>query len=257
MSEELQQEVVNEVEQPQVSEPEKSEQTEKPSETTAEKTFTQAELDEIVQKRLTKFERKLERQRREGESLPKATEEHQPQLGNKPKSEDFSTYDEFIEALADYKAESKIVELDTKRKQAEIENVRKTEEQRQEERRYALMENGEDKYDDFQEVVKASKLQIAEPAYLAILESDLSSDLVYFLAKNDEEANRISQLSPYAQAKEIGKLEDKLAQRPTKKTSNAPEPIKPINTGKNGDAGLSDELPIDEWMRRRNKQVRG
>lgn len=228
----------------QVSEPETSEQTEKPSEKTADKTFTQAELDEIVQKRITKLERKMARERKEAENQPQA--EPVVQQSEKPKSENFDNYDDFLEALADYKAETKLVELDNKRKQAEIETTRKTEEKRQEERRHALVDDGEDKYDDFHEVVSASKLQIAEPAYLAILESDLSSDLVYFLAKNDDEATRISALTPYAQAKEIGKLEDKLSAKKPIIKSTAPPPINPVNGSKDHTKRLED-MSIAEY----------
>lgn len=261
MDEALQQEILAlneaenkpvESEQPKTEEqasiPETVEQTEKPSEETkADKTFTQAELDEIVQKRITKLERKMERQRLENESRSKAvSEDPAPQPSEKPVSDNFATYDDYLEALADFKAEQKIIQIEEQRKQAEIDNQRKSEEQRQTERRHALLEDGESKYDDFEEVVSASKLQIAEPAYLAILESDISSDLVYHLAKDTAEADRISKLSPYAQAKEIGKLEDKLSAKKPIIKSNAPPPINPVNGSKDFTKSL-DDMSIAEY----------
>lgn len=262
MDEALQQEILAlndaenkpvEAEQPkpaeQVSEPAPTEQTEKPSEPTADKTFTQAELDEIVQKRITKLERKMERQRNESETRSKVLSEvQQPQSqpSEKPVSDNFSTYDDYLEALADFKAEQKVGELESKRKQAEIDNQHKSELDRQTERRHALLEDGESKYDDFEEVVSASKLQIAEPAYLAILESDISSDLVYHLAKDSAEADRISKLPPYAQAKEIGKLEDKLTAKKPIIKSNAPPPISPVNGSKDFTKSLED-MSLSEY----------
>lgn len=234
----------------QASTPETVEQTDKPSdETKADKTFTQAELDEIVQKRITKLERKMERQRIESETRSKVLSEVQQQQyqpSEKPVSDNFATYDEYLEALADFKAEQKIVEIDEKRRQAEIDNQHKSEIERQTERRHALLDEGESKYVDFEEVVSASKLQIAEPAYLAILESDISSDLVYHLAKDTAEADRISKLSPYAQAKEIGKIEDRLlAKKPVIK-SNAPPPISPVNGSKDFTKSL-DDMSVAEY----------
>lgn len=235
----------------QATTPETVEQPEKPSEEQkADKTFTQAELDEIVQKRITKLERKMERQRIESETRNRVLNEiQQPQYQQpsaKPVSDNFATYDEYLEALADFKAEQKIVEIDEKRRQAEYEQQQRSEVDRQTERRHALLDEGESKYADFEEVVSKSTLQIAEPAYLAILESDISSELVYHLAKDAAEADRISKLSPYAQAKEIGKIEDRLSSKKPVIKSNAPPPINPVNGAKDFTKNL-DSMTIEEY----------
>lgn len=234
----------------QASTPETAEHTDKPSdETKADRTFTQAELDEIVQKRITKLERKMERQRIESETRSKVLSEVQQQQyqpAEKPVSENFASYDDYLEALADFKAEQKVVEIEEKRRQAEIDNQYRSEAERQTERRHALVDEGESKYSDFEEVVSASKLQIAEPAYLAILESDISSDLVYHLAKDTAEADRISKLSPYAQAKEIGKIEDRLSAKKPIIKSNAPPPINPVNGSKDFTKSM-DEMSVAEY----------
>lgn len=239
MSEELQQAIaaIVESEQPkeQATTPETVENEEvKPTEQEQadEKTFTQAQLDEIVKKRISKLERKLERQRAD-ES--RAQVEQNPvavELGEKPKAEDYADYAEFLEALAEHKAEEKLIQRENSKKEAAIKEQQEAEVKKHSELRRNLMESGEDKYDDFEEVVKASKLRIAEPAYLAILESDVSSELVYHLAKDADEAERISKLSPYSQAKEIGKLEEKLAAKQPIKKSDAPKPISPVNGSK-------------------------
>jgi hypothetical protein len=54
-------------------------------------------------------------------------------------------------------------------------------------------------------------------------------DIAYYLGSNPKEAERISRLSALMQAKEIGKIESKLADNPpVKKSSNAPAPIAPV-----------------------------
>lgn len=87
-----------------------------------------------------------------------------------------------------------------------------------------------------------------------ILESPIGDKLCHYLYKNPEEAERLAELSPRRQLVELGKIEDKLKQKPALKKSAAPEPIKPIS-GKAPAEGLHDELSADDWMRERNKQI--
>lgn len=230
--------VEKEVEQSPIAEKVEAETTEEPAkpadEPKAEKTFTQAELDKIVQKEKAKLERRNERERTERASQSKVQAEQQQVVepSEKPVRENFYTDDEFIDALTEFKAEEVINRRESAKQRQAAENLQQAEAERQSDRRRTLLEVGEDKYDDFEEVVKGSKLRIAEPAYLAMLESDISSDLVYHLAKNEDEAERISAMTPYAQAKEIGKLEDKLTAKQPIKKSDAPKPISPVNGSK-------------------------
>jgi hypothetical protein len=63
--------------------------------------------------------------------------------------------------------------------------------------------------------------------------SEIGPDVAYFLGSNPKEADRISRLAPLLQAREIGKLEAKIASDPpVKKVSSAPAPITPIRGGK-------------------------
>jgi len=207
-------------------------ETDTPSEQKAEdKTFTQAELDEIVQRRINKLERKLEKQRIESETRAKVLAEvRQPEeVTSKPIPEQYGDYADYLEALADYKAEEKFNALTQRQKDAERQSQYQSEVERQNERKADMIQNGERKYDDFEEVVGSAKVSLSEPAFLSILEADNSADIVYHLAKNPAEAERIAALSPYAQAKEIGKLEDKLTNKPVK-LSNAPTPTSPVKS---------------------------
>jgi pyruvate/2-oxoglutarate dehydrogenase complex dihydrolipoamide acyltransferase (E2) component len=87
--------------------------------------------------------------------------------------------------------------------------------------------------------------------------ADAGHKLLHHLGQeqNLDEAERILRLPPVQMARELTKLEYKLSQPPAPKpVSKAPEPIKPIGAGGIAPNGLSDELPIDEWMRRHNKR---
>jgi hypothetical protein len=231
------------------SEQPKPEVDTQPEEKAVDKTFTQAELDDIVQKRIAKLERKLDKQRIESETRARVLAEvNQPieTSPSKPIPDNFTTTEDYLEALAEYKADQKFAELTQKQKDAERETKYKSEVERQNERKNDMIRTGEGKYDDFEEVVANNKVEISEPAYLAILETENGADIVYHLAKNPAEADRIAALSPYAQAKEIGKLEDKLSSKPNK-ISNAPTPISPAK-GASSIVKSIEDMSIDEYM---------
>ena len=95
--------------------------------------------------------------------------------------------------------------------------------------------------------------------------SDIGPEVAYYLGSNPKEADRISRLSPFLQAKEIGKIEVKLAESPsTKKSSSAPAPIQPV-TPRGGNARVLDttdprsikEMSTSEWIEaERQRQIR-
>lgn len=211
------------------------EKPETPSEEkAADKTFTQAELDEIVQKRINKLERKMERQRIEAETRAKVQQElaAKPEVTGKPDVAQYGDYADYLEALADWKAEQKYESLKQADAQKIVKEKQQSEASRVSERQTELIEEGERKYDDFEDVIKSDKHNYSQAAFLAILESDNKADIVYHLAKHPEEADKIAALPAYAQAKEIGKLEDRLQAKAPIKPSNAPEPVTPIAGGK-------------------------
>lgn len=264
MSEETQAVTQEEVPQPQATEenvapPEKSETETASDEQPESKVFTQEEVDKIVQKRLQKLERKLERQQIEQETRARVQQEQQVQAPvdiPKPKESDYEVYSDYLEALSDWKVDVKLRQREIEQATRAQRESQKSAQEREAARQAELIENGESKFDDFEDVIKADRNEYSRAAYLSMLESDIGAELLYHLATNPEEGKRIAALPAFAQAKEIGKLEDKLLAKPAKKQSNAPEPIKPVTSGKaSNDTVLSDDLPLDEWVRRRNKQL--
>jgi hypothetical protein len=90
----------------------------------------------------------------------------------------------------------------------------------------------------------------------SIQASDIGPDVAYYLGVNPKEAERISKLSPILQAKEIGRLEAKIASEPmTKKTTSAPAPISPVTAkGSNSpaydttDPRSTKTMSTSEWI---------
>ena len=182
----------------------------------AEKTYTQAEIDAMIGKRLAREQRKWERDQAQ-RSTPQA-----PTTPVVP--EQFESTEAYVEALAAQKADQLLRQREEQRQKSEIlESYHDKEEE------------ARAKYDDFEQVAYNPNLPITNVMAETIQASDIGPDMAYHLGANPKEAERISRLSPFLQAKEIGKLEAKLAaEPPTKKTSSAPTPISPVTARSTG-----------------------
>lgn len=203
------------------------------------KTFSQEELDAMVGKRLARERRKWERE----QSL-KAKEAPKVDAPAELPSRDADP-EAYAEALAERKAEELLARREAEREQREILSQYHDRE-----------ESARERYDDFEQVAYNPNLPITGVMAQTIQASDLGPDLAYYLGTNPREAERISRLSPYLQAKEIGKIEVKLTDNPpVKKTTSAPPPIKPV-TAKSVGAPVRDttdprsvkEMSTSEWI---------
>ena len=201
--------------EPEVNTPEVSTE---PTEQQAEKTYTQAEIDAMIGKRLAREQRKWEREQQAKQA------EVQTLKSTPPVAENFNDPEEYAQALALQKAQELVAQREAAKQQAEIMEA------------YADSEEKvRDKYDDYDQVARNPNVPITEVMAEAIYASDVGPEVAYYLGSNIKEAARISRLSPFLQAKEIGKIEAKLASDPpVKKTSNAPAPISPVTARSTG-----------------------
>jgi len=225
--------------EPEVSAPELAaeEQEEKPS-----KVFTQEELDAAIGKRLAREQRKWERdqQRKLAEmQTAKAVPSDIPPV------DQFESPEAYAEALAYKRAEELLEQRERHRQQTELmENYHEREEE------------ARNKYEDFEQVAYNPSLRITNVMAETIQASDIGPDVAYFLGANPKEADRISRLSPFLQAKEIGKIEAKLSDNPpVKKTTSAPAPIKPVTARTSGapaydttDPRSTKTMNVSEWI---------
>jgi hypothetical protein len=215
----------------------KEKQVEQPA-----KTFTQAEVDAIVQKRLLKTERRIHREI-EGKLREQVT-------AVPPKREAFGSDEEFSQADIDHKAELKARELVQQReRQNTVEKQREAFEER--------AEKVHERYPDFQAVVSNPALPINEGMADFISDSEHGPDVAYFLGKNPGKAYEISQLSPMKAARELVRIEAEIAAKPKATPSKAPEPISPVGTrGKSSTSSLpSDADDTETWMRKERERI--
>jgi hypothetical protein len=213
---------------------------EQPAEPEASKTFTQEELDAIVGKRLAREQRKWER-----EQAQRISEQQAWQQPTDIVPEQFETYEDYAEALAERKAQ-------------ELLNRREAEQQHRAylEAYHDREEVARDKYDDFEQVAYNPNLPVTEAMARAIQASEIGPDVLYHLGSSPSEAARISRLDPILQAREIGKIEARLgAEPPVKRTSNAPAPIAPVTARSQGtprydttDPRSVKSMSTSEWI---------
>ena len=211
------------------------------------KTFTQEELDAAIGKRLAREQRKWEREQAQ-RAQPSAP------LATPVAPEQFDSTDAYVEALAAQKAEQLLAQREQHKQRTELlESYHDKEEKARE------------KYDDFEQVAYNPNLPITDVMAQSIQASDIGPEVAYHLGANPKEAERIARLSPILQAKEIGKLEAKLASDPpVKKTSNAPTPISPITARSTGSPAYDTTDPrsiktmsTSDWIEaERQRQVK-
>lgn len=210
------------------------------------------------QRRISELTRQREEERREKERLLSLVErltvngkdQQDSSKGSElvePTREQFESYEDYLEARAAYRAEKT---LDARLKALEQSRTEEAMRARQYETQRAWdskVSEAAQKMPDFVDVVAGSTAPTTPAMTQAIIESEAGPQILYHLAQNPAEAARIASLSPASQAREIGKLEDRVT-RPAK-ASSAPEPIKPVGSRSQVSDLLSDKLPFDQWAK--------
>ena len=172
-----------------------------------------------------------------------------------PQRQQFQSDADFIKAVKDWSADNALREAE-KRK---AEEAAKAEQQKivkqWQERQTAFQQQTP----DYAEVLGSSSAQVKDHIRDAILESDVGPQLLYFLAKNPDQVDKLNDMSVPGALKELGRMEDKLGKpksevKDTKETkvSSAPAPISPLSGG----SGVpvvpkSETMTYDEWKQHR------
>lgn len=232
---------------------------------------------EDSEKRQSRYRRRLDRERErriqaetrlqmltEQQRSQAAPQQAAPKGDEEPKREQFESYEDYVEARATYRAEKKASEIVDRRfneaaQRRQQEAAQQTARERQASWNKGL-ESARKKYDDFDDVTDNDEIVIQPKMGEAISDSPIGPELVYFLGKNPDEAERIAVLPAREQYAEMVLLERRVRDmKPAAKVSQAPEPINPVG----GKAGVQDDTPnaskddLAAWMRKRNKQVHG
>lgn len=116
-----------------------------------------------------------------------------------------------------------------------------------------VYEQGKSAHPDFdvavRQIVQVADLSQRPDFIEAVTSLPNAPEVYYFLGKNPDEAAHVLSLTPVKMAIELAKVSAQVG-RP-KAQSKAPAPISPVGKSAAPSADLSDDLPIDEWMKRR------
>lgn len=157
----------------------------------------------------------------------------------RPKPDDFESHDDYIDALTDWKIEARDRDRETKQKETQI----RTEYQKQVDSHVERVKAFAKEHKDFSDLMDdVDHIPMSVTVQEVILGSENGPELMYELAKNPEEYERICRLPAIAAARELGKfeagikrdLESKTETREVK-TTKAPKPLSPVGS-KSGSA---------------------
>lgn len=201
-----------------------------------ERTFSQAELDAAVQKRLLRERRRWEREQYERSSsqqAPRTPEggQEQPQGHGKPEITD-----------ADIEAH-----LARKRSQEAVASFAEK------------VEDAEDRYPDYIRTVTDPRVPFSDEMIEFFADSDVGVDLAYQLAKEPAKVREILRMSPLKAGRELTRLEAEIkAKPPVAKPSKAPEPIEPVGRRATSSASSepNDDDDMETWARKERERER-
>jgi len=211
-----------------------------------------------VQERIDKLTWEKWEAKREADQLRKELEEFRntttvapAQRPIPPVEDDFDDPNEYRKARVKY--EDEIFAWNETRRNTELEKQRLQESFQESLKAFnKRAERMRAKYPDFDEAISAP---IFSPAVSQeVLDSEYGAEIGYYLAKNPDEALRLSSLPPSRVAKEIGKLEVKFTSVSKRTVSKAPPPINPLD----GDDAVKPDLekmPIEDFMKAEKKKI--
>lgn len=221
----------------------------------------------------SKFQRRLERHKtraiqaetearllREQLAEARSAKAPQSQGEQEPQQEDFEDYTAYTRALARWeakqvanetlKSEREAQQGKEKQSQAAAGQLKIAEAWTKREQEFEAVTK------DYKEVVDSFSGEefqtLSREAKMAVIESEFGPALLYELAHNLDEVERIADLSPTRQAAEIGKIEAKLSAQP-KRTTNAPAPPNPVTGGKTSSKDPS-KMSHEEYRAYRKSQ---
>jgi hypothetical protein len=201
------------------------------------------QLPRGAKKRIDKLTRRLSEREREIEYWKRrAMDEKSPNAGDsktvpaqetseRPRAEDFETHEEYVEKLADWKVDQKLKEQETKTRQNQLQS----DHQRRMGQHLERVKSFSEKHEDFLERMdEVDDIPMSVAVQELILDSENGPELMYELAKDPEEYERICKLPPLEAARAMGKFESRItAQRSSQRIVNktkTPEPITPISS---------------------------
>lgn len=215
-----------------------------------EKALLKKAQDEKRKRQALEVELETLKKGQQPEPAPAKADDTPPGFRPKPVVDQFETYEDFVDALTDWKVDLRDHRATVQTRQQEVAS-------KQEQSTVKARQT----YADFDEVTaETPPFRYPDSTIEALRDSDHSADLLYHLCKNTAEAEKLAKLTPLAQIKELGRLEAKFEQKPAptpppRRVTQAPEPVAAVG-GKHSVAPDPDNLSDDEWLTQERERLR-
>jgi hypothetical protein len=180
----------------------------------------------------------------------------------RPVQDDYETYDQFQEALVDWKVNLRLTERDA----VERERIERVSAKRAHDAvvdaHTGRIDAFRETHSDFDAVIEQGKaLPMTQPMQDSVLNSDMGPAVMYHLCQFPEECDRIAAMPPMHAIREMGKLEARIEAAQTGPASSAasmtsaPRPIKPVGGGATASTVPLDQMDYQSYRRARQKGV--
>ena len=214
-------------------------QTTDQNSTEAQETVEQTEHKKKsgFERRVQKLNAKAETARQEAEfwkaealknkqPQPQSQPQSQPQQAQAPQMHNYSSMEEYTNALLEHK----MAGIEAKRQIEESHNKQRSVLETYNQRAAEFSKQNPDFVDVIEDM---ADVHVCSEIHAMALDSDVGPALVYHLANNPDEIERINKLNPTRRLAELGKLEDRLSKASVKApvpapTKPAPAPVKPV-----------------------------
>lgn len=227
----------------------------------------QPRIDELTrQKHEAKREADYWRQRAEAAAKPPEP----PKV--KPTPDKFDNYGEYVEELSKWNAKEVFEEATKER------DTRSAAEKQASERASNWVKNVDSlkaELPDYHDVMATSEVPVTDVVKDLLLDSELGPRIAYHLTKNPDAAEKLNAMTEREAAREIGRLEIRLAASaptpasddtateteatpaaptpPVRKTTSAPAPATPVSSGRSTTPPLS-KMSMDDYVKARVAQ---
>lgn len=223
-----------------------------------------AKAQEAMQKKIDRqtaaynnMQKALEKQRQESQE---ALEKSKAVEIKEPNIDDFETHDDYVEAVAEFRAESKIAakeaEYAQRQEQARVQQIaqERTKIANEQEAEYLKINPryGASK-SEFEGYIATAKVnpQVEDAIVTMAYEGNIPQLIEYFGSNNGErieELDAITQMSPIKAAVEIYKIQQKLVAPKPVQTKPLPKPVKAAPANKSSKS--IDAMSGDDFMKR-------
>ena len=212
----------------------------------------QRRIDKLTA-RTRQLESELEQARRAPTAPAPAQQAQQPAADARPARNQFDSDEAYTDARIAWGVRQGIAaERVAEQQRAEQEKAKQVVEGH-----HQRVSEAHGKYEDFDEVLQASKAEVAPAAAVYIQRLDNGPDVMYHLASNPEIAEEIQSMEPIDQVGALGRISAELRKgserqpRKDKPESRAPEPISPVAANTKSSPTPLDQLPYAEYEKAR------